>query len=148
MIHIEDLRAEKAALLATLRLDDDRKVLEASVEELRAELQARGLTPINRIMLDDVAKPIADAYGVTIADLKGSIRSRKFTIPRQHFMWMARRVTTESGAHRWSTPQIGRYLGGRDHTTVLHGISAHQARMETGENVVLPYFDFLAKEAA
>jgi chromosomal replication initiation ATPase DnaA len=43
-------------------------------------------------------------------------RGQLFARPRHVFMWSARRAC--SG---YSLPKIGKYLGGRDHTTVMHG---------------------------
>jgi chromosomal replication initiation ATPase DnaA len=52
--------------------------------------------------------------------------ARAFAIahPRQEAMWRMRQ------AGKWSLPQIGRFLGERDHTTVLSGIRAHQKRLD------------------
>jgi chromosomal replication initiator protein len=46
--------------------------------------------------------------------MKSSARSRKLTLPRQIAMYLARELTS------LSLPDIGRYFGGRDHTTVIH----------------------------
>ncbi len=62
-------------------------------------------------------------YGVTLEQLRGPQRARRFARPRQAAMW---RLAT---AGRWSLPQIGQYLGNRDHTTVLHGRDRHAARL-------------------
>jgi len=49
--------------------------------------------------------------------LCGPRRAREYVIPRQALMWLAKKHC----AHM-SLPEIGRRLGGRDHTTILHGI--------------------------
>ena len=46
--------------------------------------------------------------------------------PRQAAMWLAR-----LGGH--SLPQIARDFGGRDHTTILHGIRAAAKRADVDE---------------
>jgi chromosomal replication initiator protein len=38
-------------------------------------------------------------------------------------MWLLKSMTS------LSLPQIGRALGGRDHTTVMHGVRKHESRM-------------------
>lgn len=43
-------------------------------------------------------------------------RTRPYVIPRQIAMFLARKWTTRS------LPEIGRFMGGYDHTTVLHGV--------------------------
>ena len=66
---------------------------------------------------------VADKYGLCLVDLIGPSRERKLAWPRQEIFW---RCANETKA---SLPQIGRELG-RDHTTVIHGIRKHQARIE------------------
>jgi chromosomal replication initiator protein len=63
-----------------------------------------------------IMKCVAEFYGTSIEDMTGYRRSRPFVRPRHIAMWLARHLTT------LSLPQIGRAFGGRDHTTVLHGV--------------------------
>ncbi|MCY4380148.1 MAG: chromosomal replication initiator protein DnaA, partial [Proteobacteria bacterium] len=60
---------------------------------------------------------IAEHYGITLDDLKSSKRQRKFVRPRQVAFYLARQFT---GA---SFPEIGLAFGGRDHSTVMHGVN-------------------------
>jgi len=55
-------------------------------------------------------------YDIKLTDLLGKRRHKSVALPRQVCMWLARRHT------RYSLEEIGGYLGGRDHTTVLHAI--------------------------
>ncbi len=59
---------------------------------------------------------VAEYYDIPPIDMVSDRRSREVARPRQVAMYLANRLTTQS------TPAIGRYLGGRDHTTVMHGI--------------------------
>jgi chromosomal replication initiation ATPase DnaA len=72
----------------------------------------------------DIERQVALRHGITVEDLRGPCRARRVAWPRQELMWRARRET------RLSLPQIGERLGGRDHTTVIHGVRAHQARLD------------------
>ena len=81
-----------------------------------------GKTPRERA--DAIVSKIARRYGLTLEDLKGSELRRDVSQPRQHAMWSIRRI------FGWSLPQIGRYFG-RDHTTILHGIRQHEARISS-----------------
>ena len=88
-----------------------------------------GLLPLHgcpRPTAAHLAQRIAAIRGVSLADLRSPSRQRAVAWPRQELMW-ALRCTAG-----WSLPRIGRYLGGRDHTTVLHGIRAHAKRMAEG----------------
>jgi chromosomal replication initiator protein len=64
---------------------------------------------------EDVLQAVCRYHGVNLADLRGKQRDRRVVVPRQMAMYLLR----EDG--RLSTPEIGRLLGGRDHTTVMHG---------------------------
>jgi chromosomal replication initiator protein len=61
-------------------------------------------------------------YDVKLTDLVGKRRHKSVVLPRQVCMWLARRHT------RYSLEEIGGYLGGRDHTTVLHAVRTVTAR--------------------
>lgn len=60
--------------------------------------------------------------GFTPEQLKGPDRHRSVAHARQELMALLREQTDKS------TTWIGRFLGGRDHTTVLHGVKRHKAR--------------------
>ena len=58
-----------------------------------------------------------------MTDLHSVKRSRNISRPRQIAMFLSKHLTTSS------LPAIGRYFGGRDHTTVMHAISAIEKLM-------------------
>lgn len=62
--------------------------------------------------------------GVTVADIQGDSRVRPIAWPRQAIMF-----ELYVSCPHLSTPMIGRMLGGRDHTTILHGVSQHAERI-------------------
>lgn len=77
----------------------------------------------HRLSAREIIAEVAERHNLTPADLSGERRTRLIAAARQEAMYELRQRT------RLSTPQIGRYLGGRDHTTVLYGILAHQRRI-------------------
>ncbi len=68
-----------------------------------------------RISVSEIIDTVAEHYGITQDELIGPCRQKEFVLPRQIVMYLAREETTAS------FPEIGQALGGRDHTTVLHG---------------------------
>lgn len=63
--------------------------------------------------------------GITMADIKGNCRMRHIVRPRQ---LIVHAIKTEL---KKSWPEIGNFIGGRDHTTALHAyrkIEAERAR--------------------
>lgn len=80
----------------------------------------------------EIAHRVAERNGVTVEDLRGPSRRRIHAWPRQEAMWLMHRVLTTKGTRRFSLPQIGYFLGDRNHATVIHGIRCHEARMKAG----------------
>lgn len=64
---------------------------------------------------EEVIRTVAQNFGITVDSIRGRSRSRQVALPRQIAMYLLR---VESNI---SLPQIGEYLGGRDHTTVMYG---------------------------
>lgn len=63
---------------------------------------------------ETVLQAVAEFYEITVEDLTGRSRRQEVARPRQVACYLLRQ---EAGL---SLPQIGQYLGGRDHSTVLH----------------------------
>jgi chromosomal replication initiator protein len=82
------------------------------------------------ITMKTIAADVCARHGLAVDDLLSPDRKRRIAHPRQEFMWRCRQIYWASGGHRYSLPQIGVFLGCRDHTTVLHGVRAHEARLE------------------
>ena len=74
-----------------------------------------------RLDLDAIQARVAAHYGLSVADLVGPGRTRALARPRQVAMYLAKTMTERS------LPEIGRGFGGRDHTTVMHGVRRIEA---------------------
>lgn len=81
-----------------------------------------------RCSMRGILASVAHAHDVSLEDLRGPSRKRRFTFPRQEAMWRIRQVRVSAGGYRYSLPQIGEFLG-RDHATVLHGVRTYEARL-------------------
>lgn len=68
-----------------------------------------------------IACATAELHGVSVAELRGPSHERRIAWPRQELMLAAHKA-----GH--SLTRIGDYLGGRHHTTVLHGIRRARER--------------------
>jgi chromosomal replication initiator protein len=68
-----------------------------------------------RITPDDIIDVVTQYYAIDEKILKGRARSRNIVVPRQVAMYLMREETEAS------LVEIGLALGGRDHTTVMHG---------------------------
>lgn len=78
-------------------------------------------SPTRHQMVLATIEAIAIRHGCTLSDVLG--KSRIYTLARQEAMYALR--------EKWklSRPRIGQIMGGRHHTTVLHGCRRHEARL-------------------
>jgi len=83
-----------------------------------------------RITPNTVIKEVGKYYGVTLKDLKGDRRLKTMVWPRQVCMYLLRTVN-EMGLQA-----IGELLGGRDHTTVMHGIEKIELGLKKNKSFV------------
>ncbi|MHC4599088.1 MAG: chromosomal replication initiator protein DnaA [Planctomycetota bacterium] len=68
------------------------------------------------ITLGDVEDGVVSHFGISSQDLHSKSRKRRFLVPRQICMFLARRLTSHS------LKEIGQYFGKRDHVTVIYAI--------------------------
>ncbi|MCF3974297.1 chromosomal replication initiator protein DnaA [Paracoccus salsus] len=69
-----------------------------------------------KISIDDIQRKVAEHYNIRLSDMIGPKRSRNVARPRQIAMYLSKQLTSRS------LPDIGRRFGGRDHTTIMHGV--------------------------
>jgi hypothetical protein len=72
-----------------------------------------------------IVAAVSERFDVPAAQLRGPSRRRPVARPRQVAMYLTRHLTGRS------LPMIGRWFGGRDHSTVVHAVRATEARRAT-----------------
>ncbi len=120
--NIRELEGSLTRLSAYSNLSGRPISLELAQEALREiikEHQPKSITP------EDIMLAVSSYYSIETEDLKGPKRSRNITIPRQMIMYLSRQLTDVS------LPRIGDMLGGRDHSTILHGCAKIEGLMQT-----------------
>jgi chromosomal replication initiator protein len=147
----------EAAQLVAANITDTR-AMEGFLRRLTTELSSRGGTvtpelvtsllsikgPVNglappgggplsvnakRVNPQEVLESVALYFGIKTTALKGPKRNRPIARPRQIFMYLAR---TELGL---THEDIGGVLGGRDHTTVMHGVDTITREISTNSRL-------------
>ncbi len=108
-----DLDGAVTRLLAHNQLSNRPVTVELADEVIRDLVRP---SDPRRIRVEDILRIVAKHYGVTRSDLLSSRRTANVVRPRQIAMYLAKTLTLRS------LPEIGRRLGGRDHTTVLHAV--------------------------
>lgn len=76
------------------------------------------------ITVDDILDRVCRHYEVTPNSVKGRSRKREFIVPRQLTMYLAKKYTNIPAS------RIGRMIGSRDHSTVLHSIDAMEKKIK------------------
>jgi len=69
-----------------------------------------------RITMEEIINATTRQYQVKVSELQSKKRTQSITLPRQVCMFLARQLTG------LSLEEIGGYLGGRDHTTVMYAV--------------------------
>lgn len=91
-------------------------------------------------MSDHIIRAVSDVFGISKYDLLSRRRLFKFAHPRQMAMYIC-----AQRCRNLSLGQIGKALGGRDHTTVIHGIKQAEKRFNESEEWRQLYGLVLAK---
>ncbi len=118
--------------LLALRISSNVRVLEGALTRLFAfaSLVGRPITldvaqdclsdilraSERKITVEEIQRKVSEHYNIRLSDMIGPKRMRSYARPRQVAMFLSKLLTSRS------LPEIGRRFGGRDHTTVMHGV--------------------------
>ena len=69
-----------------------------------------------KINTEAIKKMVAEHFNIRVSDLTSKKRQRTISVPRQIAFYLTRELTGSS------FPEIGEKFGGKDHTTVMHGV--------------------------
>ena len=75
--------------------------------------------------IDFIQKTVSEYFSVSLDDMKAKTRKKEIVIARQVAMYFAKEYTHHS------LKSIGFHFGGRDHSTVIHGVQSVNDMMET-----------------
>ncbi len=78
-----------------------------------------------KISILDIAKAAASVFGVSVQQLRSSSRHRQVVTARGVAIYLARLRLGDS------FETIGRFFGGRDHTTIMHGYRKTESALKT-----------------
>jgi chromosomal replication initiator protein len=78
-----------------------------------------------KLTIEEIQRKVSEHYNIRLSDMIGPKRVRTIARPRQIAMYLAKQLTLRS------LPEIGRRFGGRDHTTIMHGVRKIEELMAT-----------------
>ena len=101
----------------------DLELAEQALKDIISPDEKKVITP------EYIISMVAEHFSVTAADICGNKRNSKIVVPRQVAMYLCREII--------STPlkSIGKSLGNRDHTTVMHGIEKIEHEISVDDNL-------------
>ncbi len=87
--------------------------------------------------IETITRAVAELLKVTRLDIKSGRRHAVFTHARHLVMYLCQTLTERS------YPEIGRGLGGRNHSTVIHGVRSIQGKLCAGDPATIEQVDTL-----
>jgi chromosomal replication initiator protein len=111
--NIRELEGALNKVIARSQLTGEPITLALAMEALTDAASGPSRRTVTR---DEVIDAVLKHFGVGRSELSGRSRTKQIVLPRQVAMYLLRAETDAS------LLEIGSELGGRDHTTVLHGI--------------------------
>ncbi|MBQ9669602.1 MAG: chromosomal replication initiator protein DnaA [Prevotella sp.] len=76
------------------------------------------------LTIDDIIEKVCNHYNVTANEVNSKSRKRELVVARQVSMYLAQKYT------KMPTSRIGKLIGGRDHSTVLHSCTQVSERLK------------------
>ncbi len=112
--NVRELEGAYKQIVAYERTQHQPITIEDAVKLLQMHsIQNKGNTLVTP---QQIMKNVCEIFSITLADLKGNSRKKNFVHPRQIAMYLINDLTD------LPLMAIGDVLGGRDHTTIMHGI--------------------------
>lgn len=122
------VRALEGALIRVVAYASLREE-QPTVVVVRRVLSRLGEQPAPTCGLPEIVEAAAVEFQVDRKDLLARTRRPPVSQARQVAMFLARELTDHS------LPEIGRGIGGRNHTTVLHAVNSVRAQVRTDTSV-------------
>jgi chromosomal replication initiator protein len=111
--NIRELEGSLVRVLAYAKLTNQPMSVDLAKVVLKNVISAAAQTVMNT---DTIIRLVARHFNLKPQELKSIKRTKQLAIPRQIAMYLARKYTTQS------FPEIGQAFGGKDHTTIMHGV--------------------------
>lgn len=124
--NIRELEGALTKIVALSRVTVRPITLELAEEALRDQINPDAP---REITLPYILEVVSDHFGIRTSDIISKKKDAEIVFPRQIVMYLAKELT--------QTPlkNIGQFLGGRDHTTVLHGKRKIEEQLQSDESL-------------
>ena len=125
--NIRELEGSLNKLIALYKLNNNESIdIALAAEALKDIISSDNKREVTPELILDI---VSDHFGVSIADLKGGKRNAEIVFPRQIAMYLIRNMTEAS------LKAVGVILGGKDHSTIKHGIEKIENELQADETL-------------
>lgn len=100
-----------------------------NLDKIKKLLQGITSQPRMRVSKEDILETVSEFYDVPKEKIINGGRKREYVKPRQIVMFLLRKELKES------YPYIGKKLGGKDHTTVIHAVKKIKENKEEDKSL-------------
>ncbi|MEI8346609.1 MAG: helix-turn-helix domain-containing protein, partial [Pseudomonadota bacterium] len=118
------IRELEGALIKLLAHADVMKV-EIDAEMVRDIFNIQEDSDINKVTMETVSRATANYFKIPLSDLKSQARNKDIALARHAGMYLSQKLL------KATLKEIGKFYGGRDHTTVISGIEKAKQLMHT-----------------
>ncbi len=120
----EDVRKLEGAL-TRLKAHASLAGVEISLELARSELSKSIQEEAAQITVETIQSAVARHFQIRVTEIKGNSRKKTVTIPRHIATFLVRKYIG------LGYDQIGQHFGGRNHSTIMHGIGQVETKLES-----------------
>jgi len=124
--NIRELEGALTKIVALSKLNNREINIELAEEALKDLISPNAVKEVTPQLIINV---VSEHFGINSLDVIGQKRSKELVFPRQIVMYLCGEMTTES------LQSIGKALGGRDHTTIIHGTKKIASELKEDENL-------------
>jgi len=124
--NIRELEGALTKIVALSKLNNREINIELAEEALKDLISPNAVKEVTPQLIINV---VSEHFGINSLDIIGQKRSKELVFPRQIVMYLCGEMTTES------LQSIGKALGGRDHTTIIHGTKKIASELKDDENL-------------
>ena len=124
--NIRELEGALNKLIAYSNLENKKITLEIAESELKDLVSPDAQ---KKITPELILKVVSEHFNIEPADISSKKRTSDIVLPRHIFMYLCRELT------EYSFSSVGSLLGGRDHSTIIHGAEKIAKEIKTDENL-------------
>jgi chromosomal replication initiator protein len=127
--HVEGNVRELEGIINTLIMQMELRKRELNIQEIKLLIK-NNIKPKKNISLEDIVKVVAHFYNIEETAIYEKNRRKEIVEARQIAMYILRED------FNISFPHIGKKIGGRDHTTVMHSYDKISKEVAQNPNIV------------